>query len=265
MKKLIIGLIVISSILIIILMFLNKKEDKSILYSWSMETITDKELLTIIDKHDIDTLYQDFSTEYLSLKDNAFIIKMESNDVDVFHLCGEKEWGYEENAESLKKEIDKVLNYNKSNKYKIKGIVFDIEPYQNEKNIENFDFSLYVSILKKAYAYANSNNLKMVIAIPIWFDSIDKKLLEELISDACDEISLMSYNIKYTKEHMKEEIKLAKKYNKKINTIYEINFGEDNYFSNYREIEEDFNKIKNEYQYSNLKKAYHYYEMMKEN
>lgn len=264
MKKIILLVIIIFTLVVALLSFKFKNINGNILYSWNMSAITDKKLLDIIDKYNISTLYQDFSTEYLSGKDYIFMIDMQDKNVEVYHLCGEKEWGLEKDAISMKKEIDKIVDYNNNSSYKIKGIVFDIEPYQNEKNIEvNFDFSLYVSIMKKAYQYSKSKNLLMVIAIPIWFDSMDENLLEDLIKNGCDEISLMNYNIKYTTEHMQTEIKYAKKYQKDINTIYEINFNDNNYFSSYSEIDDDFRKIQKQYHYSKLRKAYHYYDKMK--
>lgn len=265
MKKILLLSLGIFLLIVILLLFQDDKIENNILYSWSMSALTDNELLDIIDKYHISTLYQDFSTEYLKGQEDTFMIYMKNKKVEVYHLCGEKEWALEKNAISMKKEIDKVVTYNQSSSYKIKGIVFDVEPYQNEKNIEeNFDFSLYVSNMRKAYKYSKSKGLEMVIAIPIWFDNINEKLLEELIKDCCDEISLMNYNIKYTKEHMQKELEYAKKYHKSINTIYEINFGDDNYFSSYKEIDKDFEKLQAYYGYEKLRKAYHHYDKMKE-
>lgn len=265
MKKILVLLIGILLLSTMLLLFQNKNIETNILYSWNMSALTDNELLDIIDKYHISTIYQDFSSKYLKEQDDTFMIYMKNKNVEVYHLCGEKEWALEENATSMKQEIDKVVTYNQKSSYKIKGIVFDVEPYQNEKNIEdNFDFSLYVSNMKKAYKYSKNKGLKMVIAIPIWFDNINEKLLKELIKDGCDEISLMNYNIKYTKEHMQKELEYAKKYNKSINTIYEINFKDDNYFSSYKEIDKDFEKLKEYYSYEKLRKAYHHYDKMKE-
>ena len=53
------------------------------------------------------------------------------------------------------------------------------------------------------------------------------------------------------------ENKLSKKYDKKINTIYEINFDEDNYFSSWDEIKKDYKKLKNKYNKIGI--AYHHY------
>ena len=57
----------------------------------------------------------------------------------------------------------------------------------------------------------------------------------------------MNYNIDKTVKNISFENKLSKKYDKKINTIYEINFDEDNYFSSWDEIKKDYKKLKNKY------------------
>lgn len=263
MKKILICGFMLVLVFIAVSLKINDKKNESVLYSWSMDALDDEDLLDIIKKHNVHLLYQDFNTKYLEGSNDEFIKKMLEIDAEVYHLCGEIEWGLEKDASSMIKEIDKVIFFNKNVSNKIKGIIFDIETYQN--SIEEFDFSLYVSNMKKAYEYAKKNNIKMHIAIPIWFDKININELEDLIQNGCDGISLMNYNIKNTLENMRIEIELAKKYNKDINTIYEINFLNDNYFSSYDEIDLDFKKIYKKYSYSKLKKAYHHYTKMKEN
>lgn len=259
MKKIIFG-----AVLIMLILFLTWnpfKKEKNILYSWSMDALVDNELEPILKQHQIQSLYQDFSSAYLKGTDSEFIARMNKLGIDVYHLSGDPSWGEEKSAKHMKDEIDKVVAYNMNNKEKIAGIVFDIEPYLN--NEENFDFPLYVEVMKKAYQYAKSKDVYMILAIAVWFDTIDENLLEELIRDGSDEVSLMNYNIKYTKERIQEEVAFAMKYKKNINTIYEIDFGKDGFFPSYQAIDRDFNSLKKYYNYSKLKKAYHYYAKMK--
>lgn len=257
-------LILLSSI---ILAACNQK-DENILYSWSMDAVEDKELEDYISKYNIKELYQDFSTKYLEEEDSSFIHLMHNMDVLVYHLAGDPSWGKDLKADKMKKEIDKVLAFNNRNEEKIDGIVFDIESYTDSSDVksgkDDFDFDTYTKSIINAYNYAKNYNLYMVIAIPVWFEKVSIENLEELISSGCDEISLMNYNIKYTRKNIEEEIDLAKKYNKSVNTIYEINFSNDKYFQSYDEINSDFKDIYNYYNYNKLKKAYHYYGKMKE-
>lgn len=261
MKKRLLSVFLMILITITIVLILKQKE-ANVLYSWSMDALEDPELITIIKKHHIKELYQDFSTEYLKKQDSTFLKTMSKNNVNVYHLCGDPSWGLDKDATSMKQEIDKVVTYNKKNNDSLSGIVFDIEPYLHNK--ENFNFALYVEAMKEAYKYATSKNIYMVIAIPVWFDTINKELLESLIKDGCDEISIMNYSIKYTKENIIDEVKYAQKYKKNINTIYEIESKEQDYFKSYSEMDQDFKQIQKYYKDKTIKKAYHYYEKMKQ-
>lgn len=259
MKKLIVGLIILIACSLFLLFFIFEKEE-NILYSWNMDVLTDNKFFQNLKRYNIKTIYQDFSSDYLNNNDNKFLEKMNKNKINVYHLCGDVDWI--DNKEKIIEEIDKVITYNKGVDYKIKGIVFDIEPYHD--GFDSFDFKTYVEVIKNTYMYMSSNDLYMVIAIPYWLEKKDKKLLEELIKNGTDEISVMNYNIKNTLKNIKDEVKLSKKYSKNINTIYEINFSDDNYFSSYDEINSDYKKIKDYYKYKRIKKAYHHYGKMKE-
>lgn len=259
MKKIILATLLLAVFLFFV--WRPYKKTENILYSWSMSALEDPQLESVLKKHNIGILYQDFSSAYLKGTDFTFLKNMRALKVDVYHLSGDPSWGEDAEAKSMKEEIDKVVAYNANNEEKISGIVFDVEPYLHNK--EKFDFPLYVEAMKEAYQYAKEQGIYMVLALAVWFDTLDENLLEELIQDGCDEISLMNYNIEYTKERMEEEMKFAKKYNKKVNTIYEIDFGKDGYFESYEAIDHDFWKLKQYYRYPHLKKAYHYYDKMK--
>lgn len=251
-------------ILVLLSMFLlMKKNNDIILYSWDMDYINQEDYSNIykmIDELNINILYQDFSSEYLSNADNTFLEQMKIKKVDVYHLAGDPSWGLKDGYKYIIEEINKVIFYNNNVNNKIKGIVLDIEPYASEK-LKNSDFSsdnfqIYVEQIEKSYFLAKENNLEFVLVIPYWFDVVDKDLLEQLIHYV-DEISVMNYNIDKTVKNISFENKLSKKYDKKINTIYEINFDEDNYFSSWDEIKKDYKKLKNKYNKIGI--AYHHY------
>ena len=258
MKKYFIIFLILLSIFLLI-----KKKDDIILYSWDMDYINQGDydnLYKIIDKLNINILYQDFSSEYLHNADNTFLEQMKINKVDVYHLAGDSIWGLKDGYKYIIEEINKVVFYNNNVNNKIRGIVLDIEPYTSEK-FSNSDFSLddfqiYVEQIEKSYLLAKENNLKVVLVIPYWFDLIDKGLLEQLV-DYVDEISVMNYNIDNTIKNISFENDIIKKHNKKINTIYEINFDENNYFSSWNEIKRDYKNLKNKYNKIGI--AYHHY------
>ncbi len=264
MKKIFIIILVIGLLIIISWKPVKVKEKETILYSWDInDVMSDKsEFENIRKKYNINTLYQDFDNDFFTKKDSSFMKYMDSLDIKVYQLGGDPSWGKKNGFLKIKKEIDRVFNYNQKNRLKIKGIMLDIEPYVSEKE-EKFsktDFLVYATEIGKAYTYAQTKGLEMRIAIPYWLDHIDKDLLEQLIEN-CDGISVMNYDISKTKEAIKDEYALASKYQKKIDTIYEINYGKEDYFSSLKEIQNDFNKLKKEY--LELTISYHHLKSIK--
>ena len=137
-----------------------------------------------------------------------------------------------------------------------------IQQIERDEIIEEFEldsFKDYVEEIKKTYSYTQEENLELILAIPYWFDHISTDLLEELIQNT-DGISVMNYIPDKTSENIKEEIQYAKKYQKQINTIYEI---DKNNEITLKEIEKDYQEIKKENQLKTLGIAYHYYKTMK--
>lgn len=245
---------------------LKNKSYQTIIYSWDLEKINEnkKQFQKTIESYQIDTIYQDFKKDYLKASDDEFIKEMQKKKISVYHLAGDPTWGKKDGFTKTKEELELVKQFNKKTKNKLKGVVLDIEPYIDEKE-ENFkikDFQIYVEEIKKTYKYCKENELELILVIPYWFDDIDENLLEELIQNT-DGISVMNYNINKTKQKIKTEIKLAKKYQKKIDTIYEVNYKEKGYFSSKEEIIKDYEKLKKEYKLENLGLAFHHYGSMK--
>ena len=63
------------------------------------------------------------------------------------------------------------------------------------------------------------------------------------------------------KENIYYKNEISKKCRKKINTIYEINFDENNYFSDWNDIKKDYKKLKDAYGEMGI--AYHHYASIK--
>ncbi len=244
------------------------------LYSWSMNAFAEKKqhLFEVIEERGITDLYQDFTTKYLASYDNTVVSELVLKGIKVYHLAGHPSWGYEEDARSIIEEIDKVVDYNAHVESKIEGIVLDIEPYLyegKEYNFEPDDLEVYAKAIQKGYEYAKEKKLKYVICIPTWYDTLSEELTEKVISNA-DRIEAMNYVVKDTLLNIQTEVEYAKKYDKEITTIYEVNFNynidEDDertgIFYSYKEMLEDFKKIKENYKYDKLYIGYHYFAKM---
>ncbi len=246
-------------------LYLNKSQPhkayaESILYSWEMSAVESKQdqLLKVLEDLQVTILYQEFSGKFFSKEDSTFISQMKDQGVEVFHLCGTPQWAFEKQAESMLLEIDKVLIFNRNAAESIQGIVFDVEPYiKVDYTID--DLNQYVSNLKKAYAYAQSNHLYMVAVIPYWLERQGDHLLPDIIENGCDEVSVMNYYISKTTEHIAEELELAGKCDKWINSVYEMNLDQDGTFESIGKVQQDFEKMYDQYRYEKLRIAYHHF------
>lgn len=274
-KIIILGVILFSITLCIL--FTPKKEEKakehSILYSWNSSAWNEKKdhLIEVIEERNITDLYQEFTTSFLEKKEDHFIKLLKEKKVDVFQLVGHPSWGTKEGEEKVLKEIDKVVEFNQNVENKIKGIVFDIEPYQDYEP-DTFDekaLEEYVHVIENAYFYAQQQDLMFVICIPTWYDKVSTSLLRELLKNT-DRIEVMNYVVKDTIPNIKNEIQYAKEWKKEITTIYQVNFNYekekdkegDGIFLSYKKMIEDFNQIKKEYSYDKLWIGYHYFDKM---
>lgn len=253
MKKLFVLPLIILLIIGLILL-LNYNQSTKILYSWQIKDITSPKFTKVLTKLHINNLYQEFNTTYLTGKDNTFIKNMTKKNIKVYALAGDLSWG--SNPKEIKKELTKIITYNKNNKYKITGVVLDIESYRAKTT---FNFKDYTANLTKAYNYAHKHNLEVILVIPYWYDTISLTTLKELIKNASDGISVMNYNINKTTSNIKNEIKICQKYHKSINTIYEINMTDSKYFTSYEAITKDYQNIKTNTNYQALGIAYHDY------
>lgn len=225
----------------------KEKAYSSILYSWNLDNILNdmEKFHSVLNDYNINIIYQDFTSNYLKEENDDFQKEMKQKGIKVYHLAGDPSWGKLGGEEAIKEEIKKVSTYNKKVTNKLSGLVLDIEPYISEKE-EEFaveDFNIYVDIIKEGYQYAKENDVELILAIPYWFDKIDESLLEELIIHS-DGISVMNYIIDKTKKNISVELKYAKKHAKKIDTIYEIEYSKDGYFSSYKEVMKDYENIK---------------------
>ena len=196
-----------------------------------------------------------------------------NNNIDTYIVYDENYEDQQTNLNRIKSFIDEINSYNNSSSYKIKGLTIDsefhtLESFRNLTNDEQIEvFSNYVNAIKEAYVYAKNYNLDFVVCIPVWLDRLDINLLDSLIKDGCDYVQLMNYTKSNMVESIAEEVEIAKKYNKKIENIAELqepgNHGVTNEISFYNDgIEACNNKfieIDNYYSYSLLTFSYHYY------
>jgi len=147
------------------------------------------------------------------------------------------------------------------------------EEYENaSEEMKANMFKEYVDSMKSAYSYAKEKNLKYVACIPTWYDLLNEEQLENLVKDGCDYIQLMNYEKENMVKAMAKEVELAKKYNKPIESIAELQptgyngVTDDITFYNdgVEACIEKFKEIDQTYKYDLLTFSYHYYNPVEE-
>ncbi len=240
------------------------------IFSWSSEQI--------LQSNRADTLYW---TKYLKMNEiyqsglfrvstnelTSFVKDLKTkNNTDVYSLTGDPTWFNK--VDSFKTRIDQVKNYNTNvaSDSKIKGIVFDVEPWT--LGSENWTQEEYAATIKQAYEYAKANNVEMVMVIPFWLDT---SISESIIQNS-DKIIVMNYNIRNPVKFIEEEVILAKKYNKKIVSAAETmkvnpDYGVDEYTTYYYvgidRLKSDWKLIDDTYRYENLEFSLHDFKNVK--
>lgn len=259
--------------------FLNpSKNETRALFSWKSEEVrTDNfELFEIMEKLKLNTLYQEFSRSLSQDEINKFLLDAELNKINIYYLTGNPKWALDKTGKPMVDHINRVIELNKNlNKNtRIKGIVFDIEPYSLKewKNKEKVMDS-FVKGMEIAYKMANDNNIEVILCIPYFYDNKGlTKQLKELIESGCDSIAIMNYYKDNEIKNMRQEVEFATMFDKKIINIYELQapgtsgLTEKNTYYNQgiEAIEENFYNIKKEFYGKDITIAFHEYNSLKE-
>lgn len=210
------------------MLFLNRGDIKpTTLFSWSI-TKESQQVFTHYQK-DL-TIHRIFQyvhpNEFYDGSLTAHIQNMNEANTSVFamdggHYWGTTDYGYDEMIAF----VDQVVSFNMAHEStKLSGIVFDVEPAQDE-NWETSEEELmkrYVENMVNAYAYASSKGLYVVNCVPFWYDEKHLSELTRLFRDASDELAVMNYYRGKEVENINTEVGLAKKFNKPIITIFEF-------------------------------------------
>ena len=211
--------------------YTNSYVNTNTLYCWEYELAYEHyrdEFYVVCDELDITSVYFYFKTEnFTTYKDETrrFISELKERNINVLAMNGDPSWTFDSNKIKTKL-VDPVVAYNNSvsGEEKIIGIVLDIEPASAEGWHDNKlgTLTTYVNTQKTIYQEIKNNGLICIECIPTWFDSVSKELLEDLVANACDGISVMNYSRTNMVEIIRTEIGFAKKYNKFIDSITEF-------------------------------------------
>lgn len=248
---------------------------KEAIYSWD-DTIYQIEnrvdTFVNLEKLNISTVYQSIDND--ELYSDAFVSFVQQSNrmnIDIAYLCGEASWAEDVQAKGMKEEIDKIVTFNQAigPEAQIEWINFDVEPHLTSKWNDNRDelMERFVAAMSEAYSYAQSKGIKVTLCIAHWLDNQYEEIVEELIKNACDEISIMNYDRNDEVANMDSELAMAKKYNKRIVCIFEFQKpGKHDLepFNTYYDLgvevaKERFEELREIFDYDGLSFAYHYY------
>ncbi|MGE8204813.1 hypothetical protein ACQKP0_09640 [Heyndrickxia sp. NPDC080065] len=207
---------------------IQRDKKTSTLFSWSIEDTTEKLIDNYQKPLNINRVFQYiYPNEFIDGTLTSYIREMNKHNVSVYAMDGGDYWGTTDYGyEELTDFVDQVAEFNSihDNELVIEGIVFDVEPAQDENwnDSGNELMKHYVDNMIKAYEYASNKGLDVVVCITYWYDEKHLAELRRLIKNGCDEVAVMNYYRGKEIDHIKTEVAIAKEYNKPIMTIFEF-------------------------------------------
>lgn len=209
-------------------LFWNQTSDVSnILFSWKRDAVVEKSqlLFQTAKEQNINIIYQSFNQSLSNRQIAAFIQDAISHDIEIYLLDGKPSWGTESNGESMKKVLERVDSYNKENlETPIKGVLLDVEPYtlDNWEDDQNSIMEDYLSGVKETYYFSREMGIEFALCISCFYDTWGyEDILEQLIQH-CDTVVVMNYQRGNELKQLKTEASFAKKYEKQIINVYEL-------------------------------------------
>ena len=234
----------------------------------------------VIKEANINEIYQEFSQDEAELQQTAsFLEDMNRKDISLYALLGEAEWAYEEDGKSLVTEIEQVQKLRKTleNGQQIQGIMVDVEPYvlnewDSGTEERNMLMQSYLRGIAAAYNAANDYGLELLVCIPLFYNATCPEVLETLISEHCDGIAVMNYNRENEYAQMKDEVEMARKYQKRVICIYELqqpgkhDLTDINtyYHAGLKVLWASRETLEQQFAYERLSFSYHYYDPLQE-
>lgn len=199
------------------------------LFSWkrsAMQEEREDEVQKAMEELDCEVIYQEIPESVPEETVIAFLRRREKQGQAVFALAGEADWAMEENAASMKKELERIRDLNRAaDNARIEGIVWDVEPYLLDQWDTDRDelMEKYVENFSAAYREAKKAGLLVIVCIPNFFDSEKTyPYLERLAESGCDALAVMNYNKRNEIGQLDGEAKLAKKYGRGLINITEL-------------------------------------------
>ncbi len=254
------------------------------LFSWEPEIAERKDdwemLFECMEKSDSGSLYQQFSKEAFKEEiTGEFVKELKKRNKHVYALAGAPEWAYETDGKHIVKWLKRVAVFNleRGKDERIDGLMIDVEPYLLEEWEQKGEarqklMEGYLEGICEGYEYAKEHGISYLVCIPSFYDATNQEILEILIARGCDGVAVMNYDRTDEEGQIRREVELAKKYEKRIINIYELQkagkhdlkqintYAQEGLEALWRSSE----SLQQAFSYDKLQFAYHYYKPLRE-
>lgn len=197
-------------------------------FSWQSRDVRGcEDFFDVLDEAGATEVYQYFTS---SLDDDDvldYLQEAAKHSVTVYALAGEPSWVTDEEHDGLRKITRRVRQWNEElpEEARIRGLVLDVEPYQ----LDEWDdkpkrvMKQYVAAMTYAADYLKERDLACILCIPYFYDEIGRKAqLKKLFALDVSAIAVMNYYKRDEAGQMATEARLAKKNNRQLIHIYEM-------------------------------------------
>lgn len=197
-------------------------KQKASLFSWFTEPMEEPtKIIEWLKHHQVDRLYQ-FATPTHSEEQLLQLLKTAAEqNLTLYFLNGEPEWALDPTGS----EMIQYVHWTQQFQSYVKGIVFDIEPYNLKEFKKNPSqvMTSFIEAMRKVYEIAQTFQLEIILCVPYYYEQLGfKDELEELVKNACDGTAVMNYYRGKEIKHIQTEVALCQKYHKIVEQIYEL-------------------------------------------
>lgn len=250
------------------------------LFCWDKEVLNDRAqrdtLWRVMEQYNLRELYQYIPSDLPSEVLSSFFAEAEEHRIKVYLLTGDPTWARDETGEALVNAVRQAASVRRRmGGSALKGVMMDVEPYllpEWEEEAESLMDS-YVSAMKAARKQAEEDDLFLYACIPYYYDSEGLTFyLNALMEQGCHGIAVMNYYRENETKHLRYEWQQAKRLNKPIVNVYELQapgIHDLSEINTYHEagmagIEKSFRNIQKSLPYDNLAFAVHDYKALLE-
>ena len=199
------------------------------IFSWNSDYMLpeyEARIRGVMDRLSCKAFYQEIPEDADRAVVLDFLKRRRDSGQHVYYLTGQAQWGLSDGTPMLD-EIKKVQDWNAKAGADggFSGIVWDVEPYVLEEWDEDPEKCMeqLVENCILVYEQMQRAGLNMIVCIPHFYDHKGfGEALEQLIKSGCDAVAVMNYNKNDEAGQIAFEVAAARRYNKGILHITEM-------------------------------------------